>query len=183
MGPGRMEGLQNAGMIAAAHRHPLAVNEQNRKVAAGLSTHLFYILQIDDRRAVNTREHVGIELLLEIGHGLAKQMGFSLGADADIILFSADPANIGYGKKENASARFKDDTRSVATSVLAQPLAPASSLFSRTNLCGSAVHGCPQAVRREGFEQVVHGVHFKSAKRICVPGGRKNDTRRSNPWL
>src|SRR5580698_2978870 len=174
-----LEGLENARMIAAAHRNPLSVDQKNGKVAAGFCAHLFDVLQIDNRGTVNPREHRRIEFLLEIGHGLAEQMGFSSGADAHVVFLRTDPANIGNGKEENPTTRFEDHAGGVLAAIVALAFAPAAARLScRADLCDGPCDRGAKPLRRKGLEQVVDGIHFEGTERIGIPGRGENDAGR-----
>ncbi len=52
---------------------------------------------------MDAQECAGVELLFEVGHRLAQQMCLVLGADADVVFFGADPADLRYRQEENAA--------------------------------------------------------------------------------
>lgn len=52
---------------------------------------------------MDAQEGAGVELLFEVGHCFAQQVRLVLGANADVILFRADPANLRYGEEQNAA--------------------------------------------------------------------------------
>ena len=57
------------------------------------------MLKIHDRGTMYAQENVGVQLSLEISHGIAEHMALSAGADPHIIFFRTNPANIRNGQK------------------------------------------------------------------------------------
>jgi hypothetical protein len=66
------------------------------------------MLQIHDRRAMNPRKNLGIQLSLEISHGVAEHMAIFAGADSYVILFRGDPTNIRNRQEEDSALGSKD---------------------------------------------------------------------------
>src|SRR5271165_7313645 len=66
------------------------------------------MLEIHDCRTMNPQKNFGIQLSLEISHGIAEHMAFSAGADSHIIFFRANPAYIRDGQKEDPALGPKD---------------------------------------------------------------------------
>src|SRR5438132_6627433 len=129
----------DARAIPAAHREFFAIYQHDRIFAVGFGAHLFYMLQVNDGGAMDAEEHVGVELLFEAGHGLAQQMGLVLGADAHVVFFGADPANVGDGEEDDASARFEDDPGGVVASALTGGVIAGGLLAAEENLLAGAI--------------------------------------------
>lgn len=71
---------------------------------------LFYMLEVYNRRTVDAKEMAGIEPGFEVCHGLAQEVVVAPGADADIVLFGANPMDVGDRQEQNPASRFEDET-------------------------------------------------------------------------
>src|SRR3981081_928043 len=91
----------DARAVASAHGKFFAVDQHDSVLAVGFGAHLFYMLQVDDGGTMDAEEHVRVELLFEAGHGLAEEMRLVLGANAHVVFFGRDPANVRDGKEDD----------------------------------------------------------------------------------
>src|ERR1700722_19960419 len=103
----------DARAIASAHRHSLAVVQHDGVLSCRFEAYLFDVVKVHHRRAVDPQEDRGIELLFERSHGLAQQMALRLGAESNVVLLSADHADVIDGQKENPALRLEDDAAGV----------------------------------------------------------------------
>ena len=124
---------------------------------------------------MDAEEHVGVELLFETGHGLAEQMGFVLGADADVVLLGRDPANIGDGEEDDSSTRFEDNAGGVVVSGLTSSAAAGGLLVAEKDFLAGAIHGRGEALLGEGLEQVVHCVDLEGAQGVLIMRGGEDN--------
>src|SRR5438309_305880 len=174
-----MQGFEDARFIAAAHRNPLAVKHHDGRLSIVLGANFLHELKIDNVGTVHAEKLVRIQSLLEVGHGFAQQVGFAFGAEANVILFGANPANLGNGEEEDASARFEHDARGEAYAVT-RFAAGARSVVRPSNSLADALNGGAQAFGGERLEKIVHCMNFEGPQSVLVVGSGEHDGRHGN---
>ena len=90
-------------------------------LAINLWANLFYIGEIDDRRTVDPKEEIGVQLLFKVSHRLAKQVGLRLRADTHVVLFCAYPADLRDGEEKDAPLGLEYDPRRIRRPIGALP--------------------------------------------------------------
>src|SRR4029078_7530657 len=65
-------------------------------------------IDVDDRRAMNAPERLGIEALFHVLHAFAQQVGVVLRVNLHVVARRFDPVDLLGAHEENAPARFHD---------------------------------------------------------------------------
>src|ERR1700685_4625836 len=89
------EEIGDAGAVGAAHGELVAGDEDDGVFAVGFGADFFDEMQVDYGGSVDAEEDLGVEFFLKARHGFAEEVGLAVGADADVVLFGADPADVG----------------------------------------------------------------------------------------
>jgi len=179
MNSGAIQKIADACAITAAHCELLAIDEVDHEVAAGFTADLFDVAEVHDCRAVNAEEQLGIEALLERRHSFAKEVRFCSRADANVVLFRADPADVGDGEEKDAAARFKNNASGIGTCLggLVR-VAAVRMAVAGLNLIASALDCCVQAFCGERLKEVVGSVQFEGSQCIVVVGSGQDYARK-----
>ena len=64
-----MQGFQYARLITAAHRNPLAIEHDHRRLSIVLGSNFLNVLEVYDEGTMNAQKLVRIQSLLEVRHG------------------------------------------------------------------------------------------------------------------
>ena len=131
----------------------MPVIEEDAVFAINLRPYLFYVLEVDDRGAMDAQECAGVELLFEVGHRLTQEVSLALGADADVVFFSRDPANVRDGKEDDSSARLEDDASGVVTCGLTGGTVAGRLLVGGEDLFARSLHGRREALLGEWLDR------------------------------
>src|SRR3954469_16543846 len=167
-------------MVASTHGHLLSVGQEDAKIARGLSAHFLHVFQIDDRGAMNPHEHLRIQLAFNSRHGLAKQVAFSCGTYANVILFSGNPSNFGDGQEQYASARFENNASRMRGCGGGRPRILRSPGCAVADPLARKLQRRTETFRREWLEKIVGRAHFKCAHRILAVRRGNDNVRQRN---
>src|SRR5215204_6493363 len=107
------EQLQQPLSVIAAKCQLGAVPQDHGIIAAEHRMKLFYPVDINDRRAVDTKEFVRVELGFDAVHSLADHVCISTRMQLDIVSSRLDPVDLVHFQKENAADRFHDQSLKV----------------------------------------------------------------------
>ena len=149
--------------------------KEHTVLAVDLGANFFDVLKIDDRRAVNTEEDRWVEFFFEVRHRLAEEMRFALSADADVVLFGADPEDLRDRHKDDASLRFKDNAGRVVFAVASFRGGRMGILLFGLNMLQGALCGSAKSILCEGFQQIIDGVDLEGAECVTVVCRREDD--------
>src|SRR5512143_4189413 len=69
---------------------------------------LLDVIDVDDRRAMDTDERLGVELRLHVLHAFAQEVGVALRVDLDVVARRLDPIDLLGPNEEHATARLDD---------------------------------------------------------------------------
>src|SRR4051812_48621708 len=95
--------------VGAARHQPGAVAQDDRVLAVEPGFEALDGIDIDDRRAMHAQEAVGIEALLEVLEGVAKEVLLPAGVDLDVVAGSLEPLDVGDAHEVHGLAAADGD--------------------------------------------------------------------------
>src|SRR5271154_1661974 len=79
------------------HAHSLPGGKKDPSFGSAIAMNLAYVVDIDNRRSMQTNEFVGVQLGLKGLYAFAQQMLLSPRVQAHVIVCSFDPLDIAHG--------------------------------------------------------------------------------------
>lgn len=77
---------------------------ENHQMLVEVRVQLFDAIEIDDRRAMNTRKLFGIQSRFQFIHRLAQQVRFAADVHPHVVVISLDPINLLRANEERVAA-------------------------------------------------------------------------------